>query len=106
MKTNMSDFECNRMLKYNTLEPNCIYPVGFEVYSAVTMKNAIFFIYLGESEQKPSDGGDHNAAHQKEGDVLRPECYINIDSNPVDCYFHTSCNWIFLSHTIKNNVDG
>jgi hypothetical protein len=24
----------------------------------------------------------------------------------VDCYFHTSCNWIFLSHTIKNNVDG
>jgi hypothetical protein len=68
------------------------------------MKIAIFCIYLGESKQKPSDGRDHNAAHQK-GDMLRPECYVNIDSNPVDCYFHTSCNWIFLSHTIKNNVD-
>jgi hypothetical protein len=62
-------------------------------------------IYLGESKQKTPDGCDHNATHQEEGDVLRPECYININSNPVDCYFHTSCNWIFLSHTIKNNVD-
>jgi hypothetical protein len=69
-------------------QPNCIY------------------MYLGEREQKPPDGGNHNAAHQKEGDVLRPKRYVNIDSNPVDCYFHASCNRVFLSHSIKNNVDG
>lgn len=61
---------------------------------------------LSECDEKASNRGDDDDAHQDEGDVLRPELHIKLNAQVVNCDLNPSRHWISLPYTVEHNVDG
>lgn len=59
---------------------------------------------LGQSDQEAAYGCDDNYADHDERDVLRPELYVEFETEIDDYDLECACDGVFLADSIKYDV--
>lgn len=61
--------------------------------------------YLCETDEEATDGGDDDDTDKEEGDVLRPEFHVDVETEHFNGNLAGARDWVNLAHAIEGNVD-